>query len=158
MADNTIIVRSEAVLCLVSGRRMTNFPNTGTYISFEKLSPRATHVEGQHGTSTSVRNNGKSYRVTLTIVQNSPDDAFLSAAIRALAASNGVLAISITYGATVITSASLDIETEPTRELAADGSPTVAYTLTGTFPVVLISGFANPTVISEDEIAALIPA
>ena len=152
MANNTIIIRSEGVYCLVSGRRMTDFPNTGTYIMIEKLTALSVHQEGQHGTSTSVRNNGKSHRITLTLVQNSPDDAFMFNATKVLAKTDGVLSFSLKYNGTTYNSVNCDIETIPNRELAADGSPTMAWTLTGTFPENVVVGFANPTILTEDEI------
>jgi len=157
MANNSIIIRSEEIDFRVSGRRLTDFPNAGTYLSVEKLSNRATHIEGQHGTSTSVRNNGKSYRVTVTVMQGSGDDSFLAAAIAALDATSSVLGITLKYSGTLYASSNGDVEVVPTRELAADGSPMMVYAITGTFPNIIVASFGQPPVLTEDEIAQFQP-
>lgn len=157
MADTTIVIASELIDFRVSGRRLTAFPNAGTYLSIEKASNRSTAIEGQHNTLTHVRNNGKLYTVTVTVMQGHPDDAFMQAAIRLLDSTTNVLAVSLAYSGTVYTSNNCDIQVVPTRELAADASPPMAYALTGTFPQIIVGAFGQPTVATEDQVANLIP-
>jgi hypothetical protein len=157
MADNTIIIRSEEVYIEIGGRRITALPATGTYLLIEKISARSTFIEGQHGTTTFVRNNSKGYRVSVTMVQGSDDDAHMIAAIAALDATNSVLPVIAKWSGTKYVSGSGDIEVIPNRELAADSNPSVTYAIVGTFPVAIVASFGQPPVLGEDQIASFLP-
>jgi hypothetical protein len=159
MANQTIIVRVEDTDIRIAGRRMTDFPQAGTLVSFEKISANATHIEGLNGTSTNVGSNGLSYRMTINLVQHSDDDVFMMAAVVALKTGPVVLPVRLKYGAVDTSSPGCVIETEPTREYAADGSPMSVYTLTGTWPAgALLLPLEAPEQLTEDQILSFINA
>lgn len=155
MADQPIVVRPGDAVILVSGRPMTDFPQAGVFISSEKFSPNSAHTEGLNGTTVTVRSNGKSRRVTMTLIQGSDDDVFMQNAAAALQQTNKVLSLSITYLGVEQISGNLDVETEPTRELAGDSLPNAVWTLTGAFPVFKMINLEAPEVLTEDEINAI---
>ena len=157
MSNTQVVLPAEALDIRVSGRLMTDFPATGTYMSIEKVTPRSTVVEGRNGTGTFVRNNSTMYRVTLNLMQGHPDDKFMGAAIKALQFSTNVLTFSFKVGSTAYISNAMDIETEPTRELAADNSPMMVYVLGGFFPAVAVGDYFQPTQLTEDAILAFEP-
>lgn len=155
MANDTITIRVEDTDIRIAGRRMTDFPQAGTLVSFEKISANATHVEGLNGTSTNVGSNGLSYRMTINIMQHSGDDRFMALSVTALKTGPLVLPVRLKYGQVDTSSPNCVIETEPTREYAADGSPISVYTLTGTFPAgALLLPLDAPVALTEDQILA----
>ncbi len=158
MADNTVIVRSEDIFVWVGGKRMTAFPVAGNYIDIEKGSPRSTPVEGQHGNLIHVRTNGRQYTVTLQIMPGTADDAHLGASIVALDSTNKVLPVEIEWRGAKYASGSGDISVVPTRSLAGDAAPPVAYAVTGNFPIAIIKQFAQPEILTADEINTFAPA
>lgn len=152
MPDQPIVVRPSETNLRVSGQRLEDFPNTGTYISIEKLSGRSVFIEGQKGTSTRVRMSGKGYRVSLTFMQFSFSDRYMFNAARLLADTNGLLELSLNSNGMKYVSGSCDIETEPNRELAGDSSPFMTWTLVGDFPIVVPGVFVAPPIITSDQI------
>ncbi len=152
MANQAIPIRVEDTDIRVAGRRLTDFPSTGTYVSTEKFSPNAIVIEGLNNTWVAVGSNGTVRRVTITVIQHSDDDVFLANSIKALQEGPNVLPVSIKYGAMVAISAGTVNETEPTRELAADGSPNMVYVFTGSFPGLGLVALAAPHELTEDEI------
>ena len=157
MADTVRVLPADALDIRVSGRLMTDFPDAGTYMTIEKISPRSAFVQGRIGSATHVRNNAKGYRVTLNLLQGHPDDQFMAAALIALQQSTNVLTFSFNVGGTLYVSGAMDVETEPTRELASDASPVLPYTMVGVFPQVLVGQYFQPTQLSEDQITAFQP-
>lgn len=157
MANNTIVTPAEQMFIRVVGRRMTEFPDTGTYLSIEKLTNRSTFMGGLFNTATHVRTNANHYRVTMTLMQGHADDAFMQALIRTLDATAGVATFSFKYATTVYGSVNCDIEVIPPREIAADSSPTMAYALTGTFPAIIVGSFVQPPQVTEDQVLANLP-
>ena len=152
MANQTITVRVEDTDIRTSGRRLTDFPATGTYVQIEKVSANATVIEGLNGTWVAVGSNGTLRRVTITVIQHSDDDVFLANGIAALQAGPNVIPISIKYGAIKAVSAGCVVETEPTHELAADGSANVVYVFVGPFPGLGLVNLEAPHELTEDEI------
>lgn len=158
MPDSTVVVRSEDIIARVGGVRLTAFPVAGNYIDIEKASPRSTPVEGQFGNLVHVRTNGRLYTVTFQIMPGTPEDTFLGAAITALDETNSVLPCSIEWEGAKWSSTSCDISVVPTRSLAGDAAPPIAYALTGNFPITVVKAFQQPPVLDEDQINEFIPA
>lgn len=153
----TIVIPSTQLFLFVAGRRITNFPSTGTYISIEKDTQNSTPVSGQHDTLTHVANIDRLHRMTVTVMQGHPDDSYLSAAIIAQEASASVIPVSLTYFGVSYNSVNCRISQRPTREIAADGIPNMAYVLAGTFPEIVIAQFVEPPQLTEEEIASFQP-
>ncbi len=156
MAQNTLIVRSEAVFVIVGGRRLTAWPAAGTYLSIEKMSPTSTPEDGQNGFISFTRTRSTTYTVTMTIKQGSDDDAWMGGILRALEVSNSVTPVTVAYNGTVYASGGCDVPTNPTRELAGDGTPMMTWVLVGTFPVADIVSFATPSFLTESEISTFV--
>lgn len=152
MAGETIIQRISDLYLIIGGLRITALPSAGTLWSMEKIDPNSTMTGGLFGTITFVRSNATNYRLTVNVVQNSSDDRFLGLAVKALNATNTVLGVDITYGTTKYASGSCDVETIPTREYTGDTAPTVAWVITGSFPVAEIGTFVAPEVLTADQI------
>jgi hypothetical protein len=154
---STINIPAEAVDFRVAGRKITNFPATGTFISVAKSSPNSVMTEGLHDTITHVRKKSNAHRITVTIMQSHPDDVWLSTAADVQNASDGVLAVSLAWATNVYVSVNCSILEPDTREIAADGSPTISYVFEGTFPGIKVIAFAAPTTITADQINAALP-
>jgi len=157
---STILISSDQVFIHVGSAppyRITNLPSAGTYLSIEKIDPLATYISGQNNTDTFVINNSSAHRVTITVIQASPDDAFLAAAARAFTQLGLVIPLAISYRNTKYVTGSGGIEVIPTREVAADANPPVAYTLTGSFPTAVVSSFGEPGQLTTAQISNFIP-
>lgn len=152
MPDNKIIIRPGEVDLRISGQRIEDFPNTGTYIAVEKISPMSVHTEAQKGTSTSTRMAGRSYRVTVTVMQFSPADRYMMRGLLLLQESNFVLSIVLNAQGMKYVSGQADAETMPTRELAADSAPMVSYAYVGSFQTVIPGFFIAPEVATAAQI------
>ena len=155
---STIVVPSTALFFFVDGYRLTNFPSTGVYISIEKDTEDSIPFGGQHNTLTHVSNDDDLHRVTVTLKQGHPDDAFMMAAIKTQKLLNGVHAISYQWGTTKYTSVNARISKKPTRELGADAIPDVAFVIAGTFPDAVVGAFQQPPEITQAQVEAQIPA
>jgi hypothetical protein len=157
MAD-TLIVRSEDIFARVGGRRLTAFPVAGNYIDIEKASAKSTPTEGQHGNLIHVRTNGRLYTVTFQIMPGTGDDAWLAATIAAQDALPGLLIVSIEWSGAKWSSNSCDMSVVPTRSLAGDSAPPIAYACSGAFPIAIVKAFQQPPVLTEEQISSFIPA
>ncbi len=133
------------------GQRIADWPSTGTYLSITKGSPLATMTEGLN-TITFAKNKSRVYTVALTVTQHHKDDIFLSAAILAQQDTNQVQAIGIGYLNRIYSSVKAYILEEPARELAADGTANVTYTLAAWFSQVVVGAFQQPEPLTPDQI------
>lgn len=153
----TIVIPSTQLFLFVAGRRITNFPSTGTYISIEKDTQDSTPVSGQHNSLTHVANIDSLHRMTVTVMQGHPDDSYLFATIKAQEQLAAVIPVSLTYFGVEYNSVNCRISQKPTREIAADGIPNMAYVLAGTFPEIIIAQFSEPPQLTEADIASFQP-
>lgn len=152
MADETIVYLPETTDLRVSGRKITAFSNTGTFIEIEKIAADTAFEEGLFGTSAHTRQNSKGYRMSVTIVQGSEDDKYLSRARRALLASKSVLSVTLNHDTRKYGSNSVSIEADPVRSIAADSTPMITYVLVGTFPVLITGTFGAAQILTEEQI------
>lgn len=157
MSNSTIVIPIEEIDLRVSGRRITALPATGPFLTIEKVSPLNVVVEGLHNTLTHLRNNSKLYRATVTVKYGHPDDAFFMGSVKLQELTPMLLSFSFMHGSTKFSSVNCSIETMPNVEIAADGVPTRAYPLVGTFPNPIIGMFKAPQLATEEQILALVP-
>jgi hypothetical protein len=154
---STIVIPAEAVDFRVAGVKLTNFPATGTFISVAKTSPNSAMTEGLHDTITHNRHKSNAHRITVTIMQSHPDDVFLSTAADVQNETNTVLAVSLAWATNFYVSVNCSILEPDTREIAADGSPTISYVFEGTFPGIKVIAFAAPETLTAEQINAALP-
>lgn len=154
---STINIPAEAVFLHVAGRRITNFPATGTFISIAKASPNSVMQEGLHDTITHSRKKSNAHRMTVTIMQGHPDDVWLSTAADQLNETNTVLAVAVEWGTAKYVSVNCSLLHPDTREVGADALPNVTYVFEGTFPGAKTIAFATPATLTEAEINAALP-
>jgi hypothetical protein len=155
---STIVVPSTALFFYVTTYRLTNFPSTGTYIAIAKDTEDNVPTSGQHNTLTHTENNDDLHRITVTLMQGHPDDAFMMGIIKAQRLFSGVVAVSYQWGTTKYTSVNARVSKKPDRELGADSIGNVAYVIAGSFPDAIIGAFAQPPEITQAQIEAQIPA
>lgn len=155
---STINIPAEAVDFRVAGRKLTNYPATGTFISVAKSSPNSVMTEGLHNTITHSRKKSNAHRITVTLMQSHPDDVWLATAADIQNASDGVVAVSLAWATNSYVSDNCSILEPETREVAADSAPTITYVFEGTFPGLKVVAFAAPTTITAEQINAALPA
>lgn len=152
-----VIPSTQLFLFVTPTYRLTNFPSTGTYISIEKDTEDSVPMSGQHNTLTHVENNDDLHRMTVTLMQGHEDDAFMMAALAGQRALAAVFPVSLTYFGVNYSSVNCRISKKATREIAADSIPNVVYVLAGTFPGIAVASFAQPTSMSEADVASFLP-
>jgi len=143
MSDQIIVTNQEDLFIVISGARVTEFPDTGTIATMEKVAPNATFTGGLHGTGAIAVNGSSHYRLNLTIHTGSVSDARLAASVALVKKTGRLLTVSVTYKGTQYISGSCAAETTPTREFVVDGTPARTWALSGFFPIVVEVPIAN---------------
>jgi hypothetical protein len=152
--NEAIVTRSEDVFVRVGGRRIQAFPVAGNYVDIEKASAVSTPVEGQHGNLGFAETNGNLHTVTIQVMPGTADDAFMGAALTTQRLSNLLLPVSIEWNDAKYVSGSGRLTVRPTRSLAGDSLPPIAYVIAGSFPIALVKAFIQPATLTEDQINA----
>ena len=135
MSDQVIVTNQEDLFVTIVAARVTEFPDTGTIVSMEKISPDAAIVGGLHGTAAIAVNGSDIWRLNLTVMTGSATDARLGVIAKATRKTSKTAAVAVTYKGTQYISGSCVVEQRPPRVFVADGSEARTWPLIGVFPI-----------------------
>lgn len=152
MSDQVIVTNQEDLFVTIIGKRVTEFPDTGTIASMEKISPDAAIVGGLHRTAAISVNGSDIWRLNLTVMTGSVTDALIGSIANATRKKGKVAAVTVTYKGTQYISGSCVVEQRPPRVFVADGSEARTWPLIGVFPIAIEAPIANAEPLTEADL------
>lgn len=154
MSDQIIVTNQEELFLTIVGARVTEFPDSGTIVNMEKISPDAAIVGGLHRTAAISVNGSDIWRLTVTVMPGSVSDAAFSNIAKATRKTGKVAAITLTYKGTQYISGSAVVEQRPARAFEADTTTPRAWPFIGVFPIAIEVPIVNASTLTQADLEA----